>query len=265
MKKTLRRFAPVALVLIGLATLSFMAKDGIKLRLQPKQGKTYTITSKANMMMMMEAQGQTMNQTQNMEYRQSFAAKNVTEKDVQLETKIEAMKMSISQMGMKLEYDSEHPEKTSPMLAGQTKEMDDAINKTGTIKYDVMGHVIDSLNLEMNQLGSVVIQLPEQELRVGSTWSVDKSQSVSGTEMNVHYTYTVAAIPKKSVDLTVEGTVSSKGTEEISGNYTGTASIDPQQGFVAKSNLKVNLSMTLSQQGLSIPVTIVGNTSIEVK
>ena len=69
MKKTIRRIAPVALVLIGLTTLSFMAKDGVTLRLKPQQGKTYTITSKANMMMMMEVQGQTMNQTQNMEYR----------------------------------------------------------------------------------------------------------------------------------------------------------------------------------------------------
>ncbi len=265
MKKTIRKFAPAMLILVALATLSFMAKNGVTLRLKPQQGKTYTINAKANMMMMMEVQGQTMNQTQNMEYRQSFTAKNVTEKDVQLETKIEALKMSISQMGMKLEYDSEHPEKTSPMLAGQTKEMDEAINKTGTIKYDVMGQVIDSLDLEMSQLGGVIIQLPEEELSVGSTWSVDKSQNISGSEMNVHYTYTVTSISKKSVDLTVAGTVTGKGSEEINGNYNGTASIDPQQGFVTKSSLKSNLSMTLSQQGLSIPVTIVGNTTVEVK
>ncbi len=265
MKKTIRKFAPAMLVLVALATLSFMAKNGVTLRLKPQQGKTYTINAKANMMMMMEVQGQTMNQAQNMEYRQSFTAKNVTEKDVQLETKIEALKMSISQMGMKLEYDSEHPEKTSPMLAGQTKEMDEAINKTGTIKYDVMGQVIDSLDLEMSQLGGVIIQLPEEELSVGSTWSVDKSQNISGSEMNVHYTYTVTAISKKSVDLTVAGTVTGKGSEEINGNYNGTASIDPQQGFITKSNLKSNLSMTLSQQGMSIPMTIVGTTTMEVK
>jgi hypothetical protein len=265
MKKTLRRLAPVALVLVALATLSFMAKDGITLRLKPQQGKTYTITSKANMMMMMEVQGQTMNQTQNMEYRQSFTAKDVTAKDVQFETKIEALKMSISQMGMKLEYDSEHPEKTSPMLAGQTKEMDEAINKMGTIKYDIMGNVIDSLDLEMSQLGGVIIQLPEKELSVGSTWSIDKSQNVSGSEMNVHYTYTVTSISKKSVDLNVTGNVTGKGAEEISGNYNGTASIDPQQGFITKSSLKSNLSMTLNEQGMSIPVTIVGNTTVEVK
>lgn len=263
MKKTLRRTAPVALVLIGLATLSFMAKDSITLRLKPQQGKTYTITSKASMMVMMEMQGQATNQTQSMETRQSFSAQSVTEKETLIETKIEALKMSISQMGMKMEYDSEHPEKTSPMLAGQTAEMDKAINKTGTVKYDVMGHVIDSLDLEMSQLGGVIIQLPEEELGVGSTWSVDKSQNVSGTEMNVHYTYTVTAISKKSVDLNVTGTVT--GSNEATGTYTGTASINPKTGIITSSSIKSNMSMTLSQQGLSIPLTIVGNTTVEVK
>ena len=265
MKKTLRRFAPVALVLIGLTTLSFMAKDGIKLRLQPKQGKTYTITSKANMMMMMEAQGQTMNMTQNMETRQTFTPKSVTATETLIETQIEAIKMTISQMGMKLEYDSEHPEKTSPMLAGQTAEMDKVIKKTESVRYDNMGHIVDSLNLEMSQLSAAIIQLPEHELTVGSTWSVDKNQSVSGTEMSVHYTYTVAAISKKSVDLTVAGTVTGKGTGEISGSYNGTASINPQTGMVTSSSMKQNISMTMNEQGMSIPMTIVGNTTVEVK
>ena len=34
MKKTLRRLAPVALVLVALVTFSFMAKDGVTLRLR---------------------------------------------------------------------------------------------------------------------------------------------------------------------------------------------------------------------------------------
>lgn len=253
------------LVLIALATLSFMAKGGLTLRLKPQQGKTYTLVTKANIMMMMEVQGQTMNQSQSMETTQSFTPKSVTTTETLIETQIEAMKMTISQMGMKLEYDSEHPEKTSPMLAGQTDEMDKVIKKMKNVKYDIMGHIIDSLDLEMSQLSAAIIQLPEKELSVGSTWNVDKSQSVSGTEMSVHYTYTVTAISKKSVDLTVEGTVTGKGAEETSGSYNGTASIDPQQGFITKSNLKSNLSMTLSQQGLSIPMTMVGTTTVEVK
>ena len=53
MKKTIKKLAPAMLVLVALATLSFMAKDSVLLRLKPQQGKTYTATTKANMMTMM--------------------------------------------------------------------------------------------------------------------------------------------------------------------------------------------------------------------
>ena len=82
MKKNFRRFAPVALVLIGLATLSFMAKETITLRLHPQQGKSYTINSKATSMSLMEVQGQTMNMSQTMETNQSFTIKEAKPAEV---------------------------------------------------------------------------------------------------------------------------------------------------------------------------------------
>ena len=261
MKK--RQLIPVLLVLFGLTSLSFMAKDGVTLRLKPQQGKTYTITTKANMMTMMEVQGQMMNQQQHMETSQSFTATSVTDAESLIETQIEAIKMTISQMGMKLEYDSENPEKTSPLLAGQTAEMDKVIKKMETVKYDALGNIIDSLDLEMSQLGAAITQLPEEELSVGSTWDFEKRQSISGTEITANMTYTVTAISKKSVDVSISGTV--EGTGEISGTYEGTASIHPQTGIVIQSSVKSNISMTVSEQGLTIPVTMVGTTTVEVK
>ena len=172
MKKTIRRFAPVMLVLVALATLSFMAKDGVTLRLKPQQGKTYNVTSKANMMTMMEVQGQTMNMSQNMETRQSFTATKVTDAQSDIETQVEAIKMTISQMGMKFEYDSENPEKTSPMLAGQTKEIEKNLKKPVNVSYDALGKLVgDSIKLENSQLGNVIVEFPENELTVGSKWN----------------------------------------------------------------------------------------------
>ena len=93
MKK--KHLIPMLLVFIGLATISFMAKDGVTLRLRPQQDKTYTATSKANMMTMMEVQGQTMNMSQVYETRQSFTAKEVTDNQSIFEAQVEAIKMSI--------------------------------------------------------------------------------------------------------------------------------------------------------------------------
>ena len=262
MKKTIRKIVPAMLVLVALTTLSFMAKDGVTLRLKPQQGKTHTVTTKANMMMMIEVQGQTMNTSQNMETRQTFTAKETSETQSVFETQIEAVKMNISQMGMKMEYDSEHPEKTSPMLAGQTQEIEKHLKKPANITYDALGHVADSVELEMSQLGAAIVELPEEELTVGSTWTFNKSQNISGTEMNTKMTYTVTAISKKSVDVDIAGNVEST---EVSGTFTGTASINPQTGLIIQSSTKSNISMTLNEQGMSIPMTVVGNTTVEVK
>ena len=263
MKNTIKKLAPAMLVLVALATLSFMAKDGVTLRLRPQQGKTYTITNKANAMIMMEVQGQTMSMSQNVETQQTFTAKEVTDDKSVIETQIEAIKMTMSQMGMKFEYDSEHPEKTSPMLAGQTSEIEKVLKKPSTVSYDLLGNIIDTLNLEMSQLEGVINVLPEEEVTVGSTWTFNKSQIISGAEINAKYTYTVTDISKKSIDVSISGNV--EGSDEISGTYSGTASIDPKTGFVVQSTTKSNLSMTVNEQGMSIPMTIVGNTTVDVK
>ncbi len=261
MKK--KHFIPMLLVFIGLATLSFSLATGITLRLQPKQGQTYTATSKVNAMTMIEVQGQTMNMSQTIDIRQSYIAKEVTNEQSTFETQIEAIKMNMSQMGMKLEYDSEHPEKTSPMLAGQTSEFEKDLKKPVTVTYDAMGKIVgDDTNLDMNQLSNVILEMPEEELTVGSKWNSKKTQTVSNTDFEVNMEYTVTAISKKSVDVSFTGNAEST---EITGTYNGTASIDPQTGMVINSTTKSNVSMTLNEQGMSMPVTVVGTTTVEVK
>ncbi|MBR5081270.1 MAG: hypothetical protein IKX35_02370 [Bacteroidales bacterium] len=261
MKKTINKIIPAMLVLVALTTLSFMGKDGVTLRLKPQQGKTCTVTTKANMMMMMEVQGQTMNMSQNMETRQTFTAKEVSDKQSTIETQIEAIKMTVSQMGMKFEYDSEHPEKTSPMLASQTKEIEDRLHKPTDITYDALGKLVGDSTV--SQLG-VIIELPETEITVGSSWTTTTSQETSGVEFSADITYTVKAISKKSIDLTYTGKVNGN-VADISGTYEGTASIDPQTGIMTNNSQKQNISMSMNEQGMSIPMTIVANTTVEVK
>ena len=117
--------------------------------------------------------------------------------------------------------------------------------------------------IEENELdGAFFIQLPEKEVSVGSTWTLDKGQSVSGIDVNAKMTYTVTSISKKSVDVSFTGTVEST---EVTGSYNGTANIDPKTGLITASTTKSNLSMTINEQGMSIPVTIVGTTTVEVK
>ena len=172
--------------------------------------------------------------------------------------------MTMSQMGMKFEYDSEHPEKTSPMLAGQAKEIEEKLHKPTDITYDALGKLVgDSIDSPVSQLG-VIIELPETEITVGSSWTTTTSQETSGVAFSADITYTVKAISKKSIDLTYTGKVNGN-IAEISGTYEGTATIDPQSGIITNNSQKQNISLTLNEQGMSIPMTIVGNITVEVK
>lgn len=250
------------LILIGLASFSFMAKDSVKLRLNPQKGKTYTITYKNIATNTMEVQGQTMNQSMEIEMRQTFTANEVSDAQSVFETQIDAMRMSTSVMGMKIEYDSEHPENNSPLFGDLGSEL----KKPQTVTYDALGHVVGDADVA-GQLDAVILQLPDEELSVGSKWTTKRTQNISGVDYILDVEYEVVSISKKSVDLTFNGVYHLGMSQEIaaSGTYNGTCTVDSQTGIMTSSNGTMNLSMVITEEGLSIPATMIGTTTITVK
>jgi hypothetical protein len=264
-KQTMKKnIISLLLILFGLSSLPLQAQKEVTVRLNPKVGVTYTTTIKNTMMNLMELQGQSMTMTQSMETKSSFTAKNVSDKEILIEGQNDALKVTISQMGMVLTYDSENPEKTSPMLADQADELASALHKPYTMSFNALGcRTTTEDEPEMSQLGSVIIQLPNEPLKVGSTWTTDKKQQISGSDINASMTYTVTKISKKNIEIEVKGKI--EGGEETNGTYDGTANIDPQTGLITSSSIKQNISMTISEQGLSIPVTINGTTTVTME
>ena len=259
----MKRIVLVSIVaLIALTALSFAAGNGITLRLNPQKDKVYTITSKTTQTTVMKIQGQTMRNNQTVEARQIFIAKEVSTDTTIIATKIEAIKMVVSMMGMNLTYDSDHPENNSPMIADQAYEFDRIINKPVYVTFDKLGYNVTPDDVETSQLSNVIIELPEEELHEGSQWNYVKSQNVSDVDINVNMTYTVTKISKKSVDVSFLGTIEAK---ETNGTYNGTSTIDLQTGIVMTSTINNSMSMTVSEQGMEIPITITGTTTINVK
>lgn len=256
-----KHLTTILLILIGFATVSTATAQSVTLRLQPKQGETHTIVTKANMTSKIDIGGATMNMSQVIETKQSFTTKSVSSQQCVIENQIDAMKMSITQMGAKYEIDTEHPEKTDPMLKDQAEAIQDQLKKPVTNTYDALGNIVGDDN-DLNQLSNIIIQLPKEELTVGSKWTSKNTQEVNDTKMVVNMEYTVTAISKKSVDVSFTGNVDSK---DVTGTYNGTASIDPQKGIIVKATTKSSVSMTLNEQGLTIPVTVAGTTTLNVK
>ena len=258
------RIIAILLVLMGWSSLTVNAQKEVTVRLNPKTDVTYTAVIKNTMMNMMQVQGQSMTMTQTMETRSSFTAKSVSDKEVVIEGQNDALKLTISQMGMVLSYDSEHPEKTSPLIADQTEELGSALNKPYTMTFDALGQRLSTEEEpEMSQLGSVIIQLPDEPLKVGSTWSTNKRQKISSTDITANMTYTVTKISKKSIEIDAKGTID--GGEEATGTFDGTATIDPRTGMIINSSIKQNISTTISDQGLSIPVTLNGTMTVTLE
>lgn len=260
MKKTI---VPIVLMIVALTALSFTAGKGITLRLSPTKGKTYVIDTKTNQTTTMKIQGHSMNSIQRVEMKQTFSAKEVSNNSITLNTQIDAIKMAVTTMGMTLNYDSENPQSISPMIADQAQEFDAIIKKPTDVTYDVLGHLTEADDNDMShQLSNAIIELPEEELSVGSQWTFVKSQNISDYDVNVNMTYTVTAISKRSVDVSFTGTIDA---QEISGTYNGTASINAHTGIVMTCTLENSMSATVSEQGMEIPITITGTATISVK
>lgn len=259
----MKRIFQIAIIAaFALMTLSFTAGDGVTLRLHPQKDKVYTITSKTTQTTTMKVQGQSIRSNQTVDARQIFRAKEVSSDKNVFVTKIEAVKMTVSSMGMNLTYDSEHPENNSPMLTDQAYEIDRIINKPVYVTFDKLGYNTNQDDVEMSQLSNVIIVLPKEELHVGSQWSVVNSQTVSDIDININMIYTVTSISKKSVELSFSGVIDSK---EITGSYEGTSTINPHTGLVMSTTINNSVSVTISEQGFDIPTTIKGNTTITVK
>lgn len=259
----MKKISLIAIVtLIALTALSFTAGKSVTLRLRLQKDKVYFINSKTLQNSTMSIQGQTMTMTQTVVTKQSFTAKEVSDTKNVLETQIDAIKLTASQMGMSLTYDSENPENTSPMLADQVSEIEKALKKPTSITYDELGRIQDDIDIEMSQLSNAIIELPEEELHVGSEWTYTDTREIGDNDIVVTVTATVTEITKKAVNVSFNGTIDSK---DITGTYEGTSTISPQTGIVVNSHIKNKISTTINEQGLTIPLTVNGTTTISVE
>ena len=259
MKKVI---VPLVLMIVALTTLSFTAGKGVTLRLHPTKGQSFVINSKTNQTTTMKIQGHSMSSIQKVETSQSFSAKNVSDNNIMFETQIDAIKMAVTTMGMTLNYDSSNPQNNSPLIADQAREFDAVIKHPTNVTYDELGHTKELDDNDMSQLSNVIIELPKNEINVGSQWTHVKTQEVNESDVNINMTYTVTGISKKNVDVSFTGTIDNK---DVTGTYNGTASINAQTGIVMSCSMENNVSATVSEQGMTIPITIKGTTTITVK
>ena len=262
MKRNFKIALPILLVFIGFIAMSFTTgNDRVVLRVNVQKGQSYTMRGKINQLMAINAQGMNMSVPQTIEMRQSISIEKVNGENITALSTIEAFKLTMTQMGMKLTYDSEHPENNSPMLAGQTGEIDKSIGKKFTSVYNNRGELIQSEEIasSINSQAGIIIPFPEEPVHVGSQWTQDTTMSINNIDMKAVNTYTVSEITKKTVTLTQTTTM--KGDSEsmamdMNMSGEGTITISRATGLVTKTTSKTNCSMTIEEQGMKMPMTM---------
>ena len=245
--------------IVALTMVSFMANDSVLLRFKPQVGKTMTLNMKSTQIMKMNVQGQSVSNSQTIESKTEMTATKLTADSVFCMAKIKSMKMTQNTMGMTMTYDSEHPENTSPMLAGVTKQFQNAIDKELQVVFDPLGNTIKmpSENIPTN---SAVY--PEEAVSVGSQWTSDNTQNIGGIEVVMTATYTVTKITKKETFIDMESVIKS---DVASGTNSGSMVIENATGLTKSSTIKTNMTMTISEQGLSIPTTVTATTTLTIE
>lgn len=259
MKRSIKTSA-VLVAIIAFASMSFMAAKGVALKLNLQKGETYTVTVKSNQTIVMNVQGQSMTQGMSSEQVGSLTVSDANT----VVSKWESMLAKVSTMGMELVYDSKHPEQTSPMMKAQVKPYEDMLKQEAIYKYDENGAEI-SKNEEEIPVGpaqSIIRELPKEELVKGYTWEREDTREAQGLTMKTNVTFTVKEVTKKAVIVDYVGT---GDADEAKISYTGTLTFDIVKGIVVKDVNKSDITMSMSEQGIVIPIKINGTTETTVK
>lgn len=245
--------------IVALTMVSFMANDSVLLRLKPQVGKTMTINMKSSQIMTMNVQGQSIANSQTIESKTEMTATNITADSIFCTAKMKSMKMTQSAMGMTMTYDTEHPEDANPMLAGAMKPFQDAINKELQVVFDPLSK---TMKMPSENIPNISATYPVEAVSVGSQWTADNTQNIAGTDIVMTATYTVTKITKKETTVNVESVIKS---DIASGTNSGSMVIDNATGLTKTSTIKTNMSLTISEQGLSIPTTVTATTTLNIE
>ena len=234
------------LLLLAMSIVT-VAQESTLLRVNYNKGDKYIMT------MFMKQDMAAMNMLMNMDM--SIEIKDVEGDVYNTEMKIERINMDMSQGGMNMSYDSA---KSDDELDAMGKQMQmqfaPMLEMVIFAKTNNLGEVLETRiepnipNADQftNQSSSVVY--PENEVKVGDTWSFEKDSQ----GMKMGFIYTVKSITKDKVFLDVSGKISALAEGTISGNME----IDRAKGIPLKSSIEMDMSVSGQKIKTSITVTM---------
>lgn len=256
---TMTFFAVFVVAIYGMA-------QGEDLRIKLQKGSSYMVSMKSNQQTTMKLLGQDIKSTQVVECSQNLLVQDVREDEYEVSTTLKHIKLSQNQMGMSINLDTDKPDDVNPLLAELMTELMKMIDVPFVMIYDDKGKLLstDTLDSMNNLIGSqqVIIELPEGPITKGSSWTKKNDMTISDVKMEASYIYEVLDIDKKKIVIDFTGEMSGK---DANGTFSGNITLNRSTCIVSEITMVQDISMTVEEQGLTLPVRLKSTTDISIK
>lgn len=126
----------------------------------------------------------------------------------------------------------------------------------------------ESLNQSFGMMFNIY---PDKPVKIGDSWDAENEIEMGSMKMKVKTTYTLAGVKDGLAELTVNGTINSKGSMtqggmdmnmDMKGSQKGRMYLKLETGYINKGNYDMNIDATMDAMGQKIPMTLKGKYSI---
>lgn len=240
--------------------------------LQLKTGESFVVTSVMDNKTVTNIQGQDMESSINSTTTYQLEVKDDQTNKYTLSNTLTHMKMSVSQMGQEMAFDSDKEEDLSGPLGAAFA---DYINKPQKVQIDYNGNILKDDKAEEKTPDASAMGLKQLEnsgfgtqfafeplpknLKVGDTW--DRTSEEEGITRKTHYS--VKSINGDLATISLNGTMSSEIkmtnqgmdiTTKTDGQISGEEIVNVKSGIIESSTSNVKSAGTVNAAGQEFPV-----------
>lgn len=246
------------------------AQKSIELKYKLQVGDQFSNESNIEQTIQFEAMGQKVTLDQDMTFYMTANVDSVNGDLITQSTIIDHIVMDQQIFGMQIKYDSDDSTTfNSPMgteFADQMNKLIDAamisvMTDKGQVKKMDLSALGDAgeMSSNLNTANNYALY-PDQKVKVGDSWEIEL-EPLTTNKKGVKINYTLKKATRKEVVLTLEGVLSGNLTNpeangELEGTMKGEMTIDRKTGMVNTSNIQMDMTMEVEQNGMNFPAVV---------
>jgi hypothetical protein len=262
-------------LILFVSTVS-LAQKSVLIRFKPKPGSTLTANMGMNMDMKMKVGEQDILTKMEMGFVMLYNNLD-RKKDVnEIEMSFDRVTMKMTNLVMNGTYDSDIKGATDPFAKKIAEGFTGVIKNPVSMKINTIGEFAEPLDISKlfakipaakakeleEQMSNQFIQFPKEKVKVGGTWAMESTMNQVGV---VKFTYTLVAIEKKTLLLTVKGDLLSSSNENLkllSSGIEGTVVLDKKTGETLKSDMTMDMQMQITAQGKTMETNMIAKINL---